>query len=267
MTLLISAYLFTIGACFGSFAGAMAWRLEKRRDIVRERSECEHCHRQLAVKDLLPVVSWLWLKGACRYCKKPIGYSTLLLEVGLGGLFVLSYQLWPFPLVSLIDWTYLAGWFVAYVCLAILFVYDLRHYLLPDRVMWPLIAIGAVLFGLMAVAREWTAIQAITELALSLLPVTGLYGVLYAASGGKWVGFGDVKLGVFIGLALGWQGALLTLLLANLVGTAYILPSMASGALKKTDRVPFGPFLIVGTIVSVLFSDGIIRWYLGLLGV
>jgi len=258
-------FLAILGAAMGSFAGAVVWRLKHKRDIVRERSECEYCHHKLGVLDLIPIVSWVTLAGKCRYCHKPIGRSALLLEVALAVYFVISYLAWPYGLTTGLEWLALVLWLVMGVGLAILFVYDLRWYLLPDKVVFPLIAVSGVLFVLRAVAEGWTPGIFIVELALALLAVAGFYGFIYTVSKGEWVGFGDVKLGVVIGLALGWQLALLAVLIANLVGVLVILPGLASGKLQRSSRVPFGPFLITGLVLSGLFGQQILLWYASLI--
>lgn len=260
MEFIILLYLGLIGAAMGSFAGAIAWRLEKRRDFVRERSECEHCHHVLSPKDLIPVVSWLLLRGKCRYCKKPIGLSAVVLEIVLGLVFVLSYIAWPYGFEAL-GITLFVVWLVSLVALAILFVYDMRHFLLPDVVVWPLAVLGGVIFVLRMLVQEVSVEWWILEAILALIPVTGLYGLLYAVSGGKWIGFGDVKLGIFIGLALGWQYALIALLLANYLGFFWVLPKLLIGKLDKASHMPFGPFLIAATFVAFLWGETLLRLF------
>lgn len=253
--------LFVLGAAMGSFAGAMAWRIKTRRNVTSDRSECERCHHKLGAADLIPVMSWLMLKGRCRYCKKPIGYSAFILEVVLGTVFALSLLAWPYSLSDALGWTYFISWLVALVLLAILFVYDMRHFLLPNVLMYPLIGVGVVLFVCrqLTLGTDYAAWP--LEFGLGLIPVTGVYWLLYTMSSGKWVGYGDVKLGIFIGLVLGWQGALLTLMLSNLLGVIWVLPGLLLGRLKRSDAVPFGPFLIAATVIAVLYGPGIISAY------
>lgn len=264
MSGLVAAVLFLFGAIFGSFAGAMVWRLKTGRDIAKDRSECEHCHHKLSAPDLIPLVSWLYLRGKCRYCHKPIGWSALLLEIGLGLVFAASYLLWPYPISAPLEIVYFLFWLLACVLLAILFVYDLRWYLLPDKIIWPLAAIGAILFVFRAVINGWSVDQAVWEFALAFIPVSGVYYLLYRVSDGRWVGFGDVKLGIFIGLALGWTGALLTLVLANFIGLLVVLPGLLSGKFSRSSEIPFGPFLIVATLITMLVGQYIIGWYMQL---
>lgn len=260
------AYLFLVGAAMGSFAGAVAWRLEKGRDFVRERSECEHCHHTLAWYDLVPVVSWLQLRGRCRYCRKPIGLTALLLELAVGTAFALSFVIWPYGWEG-VGIALFVVWLLALVALAILFVYDMRHSLLPDVVMWPLAALGTGMFVLLMLQRDAEFIQWPLEALLGLVPVTGLYGLLYAVSGGRLIGFGDVKLGIFMGLVLGWQGALLALLLANYLGFAWVTPALIRRKLKKDSRMPFGPFLIVATFLVFLWGEALMGWLFTFLAV
>jgi len=261
MSGLVAAVLFIFGAIFGSFAGAMVWRLKTGRDIAKDRSECEHCHHKLSGLDLVPLLSWLYLRGKCRYCHKPIGWTALLLEVGLGLVFAASYLFWPYPIGTPIEIAYFLLWLTACVLLVILFVYDLRWYLLPDKIIWPLAAVGGALFGIRAIVGHWSLEQAALEFAFAFIPVSGVYYLLYKVSDGRWVGFGDVKLGIFIGLALGWTGALLTLVLANFIGLLVVLPGLISGKFSRSSEIPFGPFLIIATFIAMLAGEQIIGWY------
>ena len=95
-----------------------------------------------------------------------------------------------------------------------------------------------------------------------LLSVAGLYELLYIVSKGAWVGFGDVKLGVFMGLILGWKQGLLAVVLANFIAFFWVLPGLLSGKIKRTARIPFGPFLILATFLAFLFGGLMLEWYL-----
>src|SRR5687767_9402449 len=97
---MIEAGLFILGAALGSFSLALAYRLRHKLNWVSDRSVCEHCGHKLSAVDLVPVVSWLWLRGRCRYCKKPISPQLILSELGLGTVFALSYAAWPLGLSS-----------------------------------------------------------------------------------------------------------------------------------------------------------------------
>lgn len=265
MDIFTAVVMFWFGSIFGSFAGAMAWRIKKKRDFVRDRSECEHCHKKLTPLDLIPVISWIVLRGKCRYCKKHIGTSTFLIELFLGGAFAASYLAWPFGFGEILSVIMFGLWLICLVLMAVLFVYDLRWSLLSDKVMWPLIAVAALLFVVRMLWLEAPALTIFYEFIYGLLPVTGIYGLLYLISQGKWIGLGDVKLGVAMGLMLGWQLALVALVVANLLGFLYVLPLLLAKKVERTSRLPFGPFLIVATVVAMLFGNQLIALYLRLL--
>lgn len=256
-----------LGAIMGSFAGAVAWRLHTKRTFINDRSECEACHHKLAWFDLVPIFSWLLLGGRCRYCKKPIGWISLVTEVLLAATFVVSYLYWPFGFSLWQAQALFVIWLVYLILLAILLVYDARWMLLPDKLVFPLIAIGIIDAGLrVSLVPGAGIIELANHIVLGAGLLAGLYGALYILSGGRWVGFGDVKLSLFIGTVLGWQGALLTLGLANVIGFLVVLPGLATGKLTRTSRVPFGPFLIGGFVVSGIFGAQLIAWYRSVIG-
>ncbi len=249
-----------LGLCFGSFVNALVWRLRKKRNFVSERSECTHCHHVLAWYDLVPVVSWISLKGKCRYCHKKIDDSPLT-EVGVSATFVLSYVFWPFGF-SVGGWALLVIWLFMIVLLAAAFLYDLRWMLLPDKLTFPLVGLGVVWAFIYYLGVEQVSLaSAGLEIIFGLTSVAGVYGLLYIVSKGAWVGLGDVKLGIFMGLTLGWWRGVLAVILANIIAFLIILPGLLSGKIKRTSRIPFGPFLIVATVIALLFGSAIISWY------
>lgn len=255
-----------LGACFGSFAGATAWRLHECRDFVSDRSECEYCHHKLSAWDLVPVLSWLLLLGRCRYCKKPIGWSAIAVEVLSGLAFVASYMVWPYGFGGALELAVFVFWLIALVFMSILFVYDMRWKLLPNVVMLPLIVIGLFIFVGRQVIVGAPVVSWPIELGLAMLPITGFYGLLYMVSDKKWVGLGDVKLGVFMGLVLPWSYGLAALFLANLLGTVFVLPRLLRGRSKSSSHIAFGPFLIVATVVVFLWGSFLINTYAEMAG-
>ncbi|HSW99275.1 MAG TPA: prepilin peptidase [Candidatus Saccharimonadales bacterium] len=257
---MVPLVLILLGLCFGSFANAFAWRLHEKRNWVSERSECPHCHHILAPKDLVPVLSWLALRGKCRYCRKPIP-DTPLPELATPALFVLSYIYWPQPLhgVGLFQF---GLWLVFLVAFVVLAVYDIRWYLLPDKVVFPLMALAGVWVAgtwVITGAHGW---RAAFGSAVGAAIISGLFFVLHQASKGKWIGFGDVKLGVVLGaLAGGALPACLVLFWASCIGVLVSLPLVVAGKAGRKTQLPFGPLLMAGTVIAVLFGQGIVDWY------
>ncbi len=133
---MIPLLLILLGLVLGSFVNALVWRLREGRDWVNDRSECTHCHHKLAPLDLIPVFSWLYLRGKCRYCHKKID-DTPLTELVLPALFIVSYAYWPFALQGIRTFEF-ALWLVFLVGFLALAVYDLRWFLLPDKLIFPL---------------------------------------------------------------------------------------------------------------------------------
>lgn len=189
-----------------------------------------------------------------------------MLELAMAGLFVSSYLFWPLSFMSWQAWASFALWLVYLVGLVALVVYDLRWMTLPNVIIFPLIGVAfvesAIRYSLMP---GGTIVGYGIGITLGVAVLAGLYWLLYLASKGKWVGLGDVKLGIFMGIVLGWQRSLAALFLANIIGCIIVLPGLVMGKLNRKSRVPFGPFLIAAFMVSFLFGDRIIDWYLGLI--
>ncbi|HUD07770.1 MAG TPA: prepilin peptidase [Candidatus Saccharimonadales bacterium] len=265
--------LIVLGLCLGSFANALIWRLheqEKRAgnkrnkssqlSILNGRSMCPDCRHKLVPIDLIPVVSWLMLKGKCRYCHKSISLQYPLIEILAVLLFALSYYYWPFSLhgyglAAFIAWLIIVIGFVA------LTVLDARWYWLPDRIVYPLIAIALTYIILISFSTQRFTAN-ITGSLIGIAIIAGLYYLLYKLSKGKWMGLGDAKLGIVIGILVGGPfHSLLVLFLSATTGSIAALPFLITGKLKRNSLLPFGPFLILATIITVLFGASIIHWY------
>lgn len=286
-TLLILVILTLLGLCAGSFAGATVWRLRAKQlvedkadgeeydkkeykkllplteaSLKDDRSRCLHCGHTLSWRDLIPLVSWVSTKGKCRYCGVFIGWFEPLMEFGTAVLFVTSYLLWPETLLSEVAVAQFALWLMAVVMLVILFAYDLKWFLLPDRIMFPLIGVG-VLLAAIQVTTAGSLGMALLSLISAIFILSGLYMALWLISKGQWIGFGDVKLGLALALILSdWGLAFLALFAANFIGFLIVMPGLVMKKIDRSTRVPFGPLLIVGAIIALLFGRTIIDWYL-----
>lgn len=263
-TALTITALVGFGLIFGSFINALVWRMHNKRNWVSERSECPHYHRQLAPKDLVPVLSYVWLKGKCRYCKKPIP-DTPLAELLLPAVWIVSYIFWPVQLEGAGLFQFIA-WLILWIGFVALFIYDLRWFLLPNKIVFPLIGLAAVQVLVLPLAYDYSW-HTVLGAALGALALSGVFYVIFQMSDGKWIGGGDVKLAIALGLLAGDPlRAALLLFFASLIGTIAALPMLIKSGLRTKTMVPFGPLLITGLLLTQLFGSSIISWYAGLIG-
>lgn len=284
MIVLIVVALVGFGLILGSFANALVWRLHEQealrekiaeletkkasaaRDkrigklraelrplsMSRGRSMCSSCHHPLAAIDLVPLCSWLYLRGKCRYCRQPI-QDPPLMEISLPLAFVVSYLFWPlqfegYGLVAFIFWLAFLTAFAA------LTLYDIRWFILPDRIVWPLVLL-AVFQVLIHTFFFDGGVEVIVSAFWGILIASGIFYVLHQLSKGEWIGGGDVKLGLVLGLLVGGPlPALLLIFIASTLGTLASIPMLVQRKLKRTSIIPFGPFLMAAAAIIVLFG-------------
>lgn len=269
---MVYIWLVVLGLIFGSFVNALVYRLHAQADIkgqskqararrrelsiMHGRSICTHCQHQLAAKDLVPVFSWLWLRGRCRYCRAKIEDSPLV-ELVLPALFALSYVFWPQP-VRGGEWLILGLWLVFLVGALALAVYDARWSILPDKLILPLYGVAVAQMLATTLVRHDDKLM-IAAVAGAIL-IGGLFYLLYAVSKENWLGGGDVKLAPILGLLAGGilQTALL-LMAASLLGTLWSLPALFKKGVNLKLKIPFGPFLLLATLIIVLFGQKLVN--------
>ena len=215
------------------------------------RSACGHCRQALPPIHLIPIVSWLFLRGRCAFCKHRLSPVYPLFEAGVGFALALVWvrHLGWNPDLFLVDghlWGLLARDVTFTIVLALLFIYDLRRMLLPDRITIP---------GIM-IALVWNAVLGFPEsdLALGGLFVGGFFLVQYLVSRGRWVGGGDVRMGVLLGVMLGLLGGIEAVFVAYILGALVALVLLALGRATRKTPLPFGTFLAVAGFVVLLWG-------------
>ncbi len=263
---MIMVFLFILGSVLGSFLIASVWRLRSQEKKVNklkslrstnwktDYSRCLDCGYRLKWYDLIPIISWLWLRGKCRGCHKSIGYLEITAEIMMGVVLALSYYFWPAN-VSIISF---GVWIVILSLGLILFVYDLKWQSLPSSILYVLI-IAASIFSLINLNyHDW--LTSVWNLGWSVLSVGGIYLALYLISKGKWVGDGDWYLGVAIGLVLNnWLLGLMTIFGANLLGTLWLISWwLVKRQLPK--KIAFGPLLLAAGYLTFIFSPYILAF-------
>lgn len=235
-------FIFILGLSVGSFLNSVIYRLETGESLLLKRSYCPNCRHQLSWYDLIPVLSFLFLKGRCRYCSQKISWQYPLVEISTGALFALIFSL------QLISTLYL---FIIASFLIVIFVYDLKHYIIPDKVVYPAVAL-ALIFNFQIASI------------LSAAGAALFFGAVVLLSHGKWMGEGDVKLAALTGLLLGFPNIIVALFLAFFIGAIIGIGLILGRKKRLKSEVPFAPFLVSGTFGAIFFGEKIINWYLSL---
>ena len=260
MEILVYFFIFFLGLSVGSFLNCLIYRLEARESFLKGRSFCPHCRRVLSWWDLIPVFSFLILKGKCRYCYQKISWQYPLVELTTGLLFLLifNFQLSP-ALSQFITTLYL---FIISSFLIVIFVYDLKHSIIPDKVIYPAIATALIFNFQLPIFNQFSIFKFSI---LSALGAAAFFLTIVLISRGKWMGGGDVKLAFLMGLFLGWPNILVALFLAFLIGAIIGIGLIISGKKTLKSEVPFGPFLVTGTFIALFWAEKLINWYLNIL--
>ena len=268
---LVIFFVFIFGLCIGSFLNCVIYRLEQKKSL-KGRSFCPHCKHKLLWKDLFPVFSFLFLKGKCRYCHKKISIQYPLVELATGLIFIIIFNL-KFEILNQFEiFKFLNLAFLFYIAgsLIVIFVYDLKQYIIPDKVLFPAIIITFIFrileFWNLGLFRNFKLeignSATILNFLLAALIASGFFFIIWLISGGRWMGFGDVKLAILMGFLLGMPNVLAALFLAFLFGAIIGIILMVFKKKSLKSEIPFGPFLIAGTFAAIIYGNQIIQWYL-----
>lgn len=250
--------IFVFGLLVGSFLNCVIYRLEQNKSFLKGRSYCPGCKHKLSWSDLIPVLSFLILKGKCRYCQKPISWQYPLVEFSTAILFLSLFYRYPISIISAVNLFYL---FTIFSFLIIIFVYDLKHYIIPDKVIYPAIAIVFIYNFLKS------DFHLKSDFVLSAFGAALFFLIIVLISRGKWMGIGDIKLAFLMGLILSWPNILVALFLAFFLGAITGVGLIIAQKKTLKSEVPFGPFLVAGTIIALFWGKIIIDWYLKYLNV
>ena len=260
MSPVLAAFIFTFGASIGSFLNASVYRLRVGESILSGRSHCPNCGHVLGPLDLIPALSWLMLRGRCRYCRREISPQYLMVELAVGLIYVWSAMsvLGGSPFIDQMTVAKLLYfWFVGSV-LTIVFLYDLKYMLILPKLVVPA--------GLLAAAANLALGLPWTHLLLAVGIGAGFFGLQFIISKGRWIGGGDIYLGGFMGAALGPSNLLLALFLAYVTGAIVGSTLIALRHRGWRSEIPFGTFLSLATLIALLWGSGILAWYAGLTG-
>ena len=240
------------GLVVGSFLNVCIYRLPRRESIVWPASRCTSCGRELAWFENVPVFGWLALGGRCRTCRAPISAMYPIVEAVTGALFgAAMYWYGPTPLGAVRT--------VFGCAMIVLFVIDLQHRILPNAITVPGALVGVAISFFLPPGWQSSLIGLLIGGGV-LFAIAEAY---YRVRGVDGLGMGDVKMLAMIGAFLGWQLALVTLILASFGGAVLGLGLIATGRGGMQAALPFGTFLAVGAAIAAVAGDPLVAWYVG----
>ena len=241
--------IFLFGITIGSFLNVCIYRIPKKEDIVLERSHCMSCGNVLKWYELIPVFSFLFLRGKCRNCGAKLSMQYPMIELLNGILYLLVVAVKGFTIESVL-------FCICTSVLIVIAVIDWRTYEIP---------FGCnVIIGILGMVRIVTDLSHWYEYVIGFCAVSGLFLLIYLITKGRGIGGGDIKLMAAAGLLLGWQKILLSLMIGSIAGSVIHLTLMK---LKNKERVlAFGPYLAFGIFIAMLYGNELINWYLALFG-
>ncbi len=243
---LIYILVFAFGAVIGSFLNVLIYRLPRKINFVKGFSYCPKCEHRLYPKDLVPVFSWLFLRGKCRYCGEPISPRYMLVELFSGALSLTLYIFYPLPTAAL--------YFAIGAILLTLTLIDADTQEIPDS-----LNIAIFLCGIASiwVLGDVTILSRVIGIFAISVPLLLLAIFISGAFGG-----GDIKLMAAAGFLLGWQNAIVAAFIGIILGGIYGIILLARRKKGRKEHFAFGPCLAVGIFTSLLWGQYIIDWYL-----
>ena len=268
-SLFLQCLAIALGACIGSFLNVVIYRVPAGLSILYPPSRCPHCLRQLAPRDNIPVIGWFLIKGKCRYCHTSVSWRYPAIEALTAFLFwcVAAYFGTSQPVPILCFYAAFLSWLLALTWI------DIDTMTLPNSLTQSGLVVGLIYQASLAFINIGDRTSLASHLVfgiggavlgiwlLDIMRIAGRFFLQKEAMGG-----GDPKLAAMIGMWLGWQNVLLTILLASAIGTLVGAIAMLTNKLGKQQPIPFGPFLALGGTISLFFGNSILSAYLNLFG-
>jgi leader peptidase (prepilin peptidase)/N-methyltransferase len=288
MAVAIYIFLFIFGIFVGSFLNLISDRLPKGKKIVFGRSECDFCHKPLGVKNLIPVFSFIFQKGKCSFCGEKLSYYYPFAEIFTGIVFLLGGHLSGYPYEQNFSNFFLLFYYLVIFCFFVaMFLTDIKYYLILDSLLFPsaifVIVISLVFrildlrflhrklsvdtLGVYLLKTDYFNDKIILSLKDFGMVLFGAFLIsmfflfLVFITKGRGMGFGDVKLGFLIGLVNGFPFGIIAIFLGFTLGAVYSLSLIFMKKKTMKDTIAFGPFLIMGSLLTFLFGHILWDWY------
>ncbi len=254
-------FLFITGLVVGSFLNVCIYRLPKNISIVNPSSSCPSCNQQLKAWHNIPVLSYLFLRGRCHFCGAHISLRYPVVELVNAIFYISVFHRFGFTMYSLFYMVFVSA-------IVVITFIDLDFQIIPDRITLPGIIIGLISgifflpdpLSLNEQSLRFTSLGLKGSI-LGLLTGGGLFYFIAVVSKGG-MGGGDIKMMAMVGASLGWKSALMTTFLGSLIGAVYGVGLMIIKGKGRKTRIPFGPFLSAGTIITLLHGKELLYIYL-----
>jgi len=242
-------FFIVIGGLWGSFANVCIYRLPINKNIALGRSFCTNCKKKIAWFDNIPVLSYLILRSKCRNCKKKISFQYFLVELLSILNFTVIYLLFGITLTTILL-------IILSLAFLIIFFIDLRHYIIPNFITYPMMILGFIKSfdpNLNSIFPNY-----INSLIGGIFGYAMIWSIIYFYKQIKkkdGMGLGDAKLFAVIGFWFGWISIPFIIFLSSIIALIYVLPDLLKNSKKMSSQIPFGPFIIIGTIFYLVFQD------------
>ncbi len=243
---------FILGSLWGSFSNVCIYRLPNDGNVAKGRSFCPICKNKIKWFDNIPFFSYLFLKGKCRQCTKPISFQYLVVELLSAISFVVIFHLYGISITTLLL-------LILSIFFIIIFFIDLKHFIIPNVLTFPLMAIG-FLKSFDPNLNQTIFPNYINSLIGGLFGYSIIWLIIFFYKNirkKEGMGLGDAKLMAVIGFWFGWVSIPFTIFISSVVALIIVVPSLINQSKKMSSEIPFGPYIIIGCIVYIIFANQI----------
>ena len=247
-------FVIILGALWGSFANVCIYRLPNDENVVSGRSFCPKCKQKIVWYDNIPVISFVILKAKCRNCDYKISYHYLVVEILSLLSFTLIYFLFGISITTLLFW-------ILYLCFVIIFFIDLKHFIIPNVITFPLMALG--FFKSFDPNLSYLFPNYLNSLIGGAFGYGIIFSIIYfykQVRKKEGMGLGDAKLFAVIGFWFGWISIPFIVFLSSVVALISVVPSLIMKSKQMSSEIPFGPYIIIATLVFITFKESMVEF-------
>ena len=253
--LIIYIAVFILGSLWGSFSNVCIYRLPERGNVVSARSKCINCQKKISWFDNIPFISYIILRGKCRNCGFKISFQYFVVELLVALGFLISFHFFGFSIATLLL-------FILTIFFVIIFFIDLKHFIIPNELTFPLMAIG-FLKSFDPNLNKYLFPNYINSLIGGVVGYLIIWFIIFAYKrlrNKEGMGLGDAKLLSAIGFWFGWISIPFILFFSSFVALGFAIPSLVNKSKTMSSQIPFGPYLVLGCILYLVLIEQIIKY-------